>query len=121
MLHPMRLLIIDDDATLAEVLADIATQYGWDVRTEVGEAAVTLARDWQPTLITLDLVMPGLDGWAVRQMLNQDPATLDIPVVVLTGVQVPDQDIDHLDVFAILPKPFELQTFAHILAAALDV
>ena len=49
-----------------------------------GEEGLRLARPSEPALITLDVLMPGLDGWAVLGALKSDPATAEIPVIMLT-------------------------------------
>ena len=51
-----------------------------------GEEGLRLARELQPDIITLDVMMPGLDGWAVLTELKADPVLADIPVVMLTIV-----------------------------------
>ena len=51
-----------------------------------GEAGLRLAAETRPDVITLDVIMPGMDGWAVLTQLKQDPALADIPVVMLTIV-----------------------------------
>jgi GAF domain-containing protein/CheY-like chemotaxis protein len=78
-------LVIDDDASARELLRRHLDADGVRVvEAAGGEEGLRLARERRPSLITLDVLMPGLDGWAVLGALKGDPATADIPVVVLT-------------------------------------
>jgi hypothetical protein len=80
------LLIIEDDATFARILADLAHQRG--IRTLValrGSAALPLAREFNPGAITLDINLPDMAGWTLLDRLKQDPVTRHIPVHAITG------------------------------------
>ncbi len=78
-------LVIDDDPDSREMLMRTFAAGGLDVATAVdGEEGLRLARELQPGVITLDVIMPGMDGWAVLHALKQDPRTQGIPVVMVT-------------------------------------
>jgi CheY-like chemotaxis protein len=78
-------LVVDDDAATRDLLQrHLATEGVRVVGAAGGEEGLRLARQLRPALITLDVLMPGMDGWAVLGALKGDPATADIPVVVLT-------------------------------------
>jgi CheY-like chemotaxis protein len=80
-------LVIDDDAATREVLGQYLTKKGFRVEAAAtGEEGLALARRLRPVAVTLDVVMPGMDGWAVLAALKADPDTADIPVVMLTMV-----------------------------------
>jgi PAS domain S-box-containing protein len=80
-------LVIDDDPATREVLAQYLTKKGFRVETAAsGEEGLALARRLRPVAVTLDVVMPGMDGWAVLAGLKADPDTADLPVVMLTMV-----------------------------------
>jgi signal transduction histidine kinase/CheY-like chemotaxis protein len=80
-------LVIDDDPAARDVLAQFLRRKGFSVRTAAsGEEGLRLARQTRPLAITLDVVMPGMDGWAVLTALKTDPALADIPVIMLTLV-----------------------------------
>jgi signal transduction histidine kinase/CheY-like chemotaxis protein len=80
-------LVIDDDATARDIIQRALEADGFDVRTASdGIAGIALARELQPAAITLDVMMPDLDGWSVLRLLKSDPAVRDIPVVMLTIV-----------------------------------
>jgi signal transduction histidine kinase/CheY-like chemotaxis protein len=80
-----RVLVIDDEETVRDLMRRFLTREGFEVVTAAdGEEGLRLARDLRPALITLDVLMPGLDGWAVLKELTGTPALADIPVVMLT-------------------------------------
>jgi signal transduction histidine kinase/CheY-like chemotaxis protein/ligand-binding sensor domain-containing protein len=80
-------LAIDDDPGARELIARVLGKHGVHVlQAATGEAGLELARRIRPDLITLDVVMPGLDGWAVLGQLKADPTLADIPVVMATVV-----------------------------------
>ena len=79
------IVVIDDDPAARELLVRTLTKEGFQVRAAAGgEEGLALVRARAPEAITLDLMMPGMDGWAVLQELKADPATADIPVIMLT-------------------------------------
>ncbi len=78
--------IVDDNPDNLYVLERILRVRGHTVRTaETGPAALTMAAAETPDLILLDLMMPGMDGFAVLEQLKADPALTDIPVIILTA------------------------------------
>jgi signal transduction histidine kinase/ActR/RegA family two-component response regulator len=88
------LLVIDDDPAARELLQRQFIREGFRVVTASnGEEGLALAKQHKPTFITLDVVMPGMDGWAVLAALKKDSELAEIPVVVLTVV-----DDNHLGV-----------------------
>jgi PAS domain S-box-containing protein len=80
-------LVIDDDANVRELVERFLNKEGLQVRTAAnGEDGLRLARELRPAAITLDVMMPGIDGWALLAALKTDPATAEIPVIMLTIV-----------------------------------
>jgi signal transduction histidine kinase/CheY-like chemotaxis protein len=78
-------LVIDDDPTVLELMGRFLEREGFAVRTASGGAeGLALARALHPVVITLDIKMPGMDGWAVLAALKADPELAGIPVIVLT-------------------------------------
>ncbi|MFL5341665.1 MAG: response regulator, partial [Gemmataceae bacterium] len=84
-LQPNTVLIIDDDAMSREMVQSFLTREGFQVHLAAsGDEGVRLAKEIRPSAITLDVMMPGCDGWAVLSALKSDSRTQDIPVVMLT-------------------------------------
>jgi signal transduction histidine kinase/DNA-binding response OmpR family regulator len=82
-----RVLVVEDDAHAYELIATALGSAGYlSVRARHGEEALRLARESRPIAVTLDLVLPGLDGWEVLKALKSDAATRDIPVVIISRV-----------------------------------
>jgi PAS domain S-box-containing protein len=79
------ILVVDDDATARDLMRRNLEREGYRVITaENGEEGIVLAKEHAPALITLDVMMPGLDGWAVLSRLKDDPETEDIPVIMVS-------------------------------------
>jgi CheY-like chemotaxis protein/anti-sigma regulatory factor (Ser/Thr protein kinase) len=82
-----QVLVVDDDATVRELMARHLTKEGFGVLTAAdGVAALAEARRAHPAAITLDVMMPVIDGWTVLAALKGDPALADIPVILVTIV-----------------------------------
>ena len=84
------ILVVEDDPASAELLTRQIERIGF--RTQVarnGADAITMARDHKPVAITLDIVLPDIDGWAVLTRLKHDVETSDIPVIVVSVVDDP--------------------------------
>ena len=81
-----RILIADDSPTESFKISGVLKRHGHEVlAAESGEQALQVARDSQPDLILMDIVMPGLNGFQATRQLTRDPATSAIPVVMLTS------------------------------------
>ena len=81
------ILVIDDDDSVREVTTHFLSRQGFSVTTaRGGREGLRLARELQPAAITLDIMMPDLDGWTVLAALKGDPATASIPVILMTIV-----------------------------------
>ena len=80
-----QVLVIDDDPAVRDLLQRKLTKDGFTVHCAAdGTEGVRLALELRPSAITLDVVMPGMDGWAVLQVLKQVPETACIPVIMLS-------------------------------------
>jgi signal transduction histidine kinase/DNA-binding response OmpR family regulator len=78
-------LVVDDDPTVREVTERFLTREGFSVVTaDGGRQGLALARELHPAAITLDVIMPDLDGWTVLAAIKGDPILADIPVILMT-------------------------------------
>ena len=83
-------LVIDDDPLQRDLMQRYLRKEGFTVRTASGgEEGLRLVRQLLPAAITLDVMMPDMDGWSVLSILKGDPALRDIPVIMLTMVDDP--------------------------------
>jgi CheY-like chemotaxis protein len=81
------IVVADDDRTVRDVVARFLEREGFSVAlADGGQQALRLVRELHPDAITLDVIMPDLDGWTVLAAIKGDPALADIPVVLLTIV-----------------------------------
>ena len=79
------ILVIDDDPEACELIERNLTKDGFSVVTSTsGEQGLRLAHELQPVAITLDVMMPDMDGWSVLRALKADPVLRHIPVIMLT-------------------------------------
>lgn len=81
-----RVLIIDDSPTIVAMLRKLLRQNGYDT-LEAGDAekGLELARSEKPDLIFLDIVLPGMNGFAALRQLRRDPITIRTPVIMISG------------------------------------
>jgi CheY-like chemotaxis protein len=77
--------VIDDDPTVCDLMRRFFNKEGFRVESAPGgEQGLRLAREIQPDVITLDVMMPGMDGWAVLAALKAEAKLADIPVIMVT-------------------------------------
>lgn len=104
-------LVIDDSLDVHRLLRARLRQEDVDlIGASGGEAGLDAAAEHQPALILLDISMPGMDGFEVLRLLKQNPATMNIPVIVLSGHQSPQDKVTAFDLGAVdyMTKPFDL-------------
>jgi DNA-binding response OmpR family regulator len=109
------ILVIDDDPAIHDILNRFLSKQGFNVVVAgSGSEGLRLAKEIKPDAITLDVMMPGMDGWAVLQSLKTDPDTTNIPVVMMSMVD--DQNLGYtLGVADYLLKPINRQQLLSIL------
>ena len=101
------ILVIDDDPVAVELLGRTLTGAGFRVvSASDGEEALKLARSLRPRAVTLDVIMPGMDGWAVLRQIKEDPETRSIPVVMVTMTDDRDMGLA-LGATEFLTKPID--------------
>ncbi len=80
------LLIVEDDLTFARILVDLAHDHSLKALVALrGSSAMSLAREFKPGAITLDITLPDVAGWTILDRLKHDPATRHIPVHIISG------------------------------------
>jgi DNA-binding response OmpR family regulator len=104
-----KILVIDDDVEVVELVCFNLKKAGYSIGTAGdGIDALKKARSLAPDLILLDLMLPGLDGFAVCEILRRDPATAAIPIIMLTALSSELSRLAGMDCGAndYLTKPF---------------
>ncbi len=109
-------LVIDDDQDARTLLSQLLADVGCGVRVATsGAAGLELARRIRPDLITLDLLMPRMDGFEVLGALKADPATADIPVVIVSIIASEHRERT-IGAAAMVDKPATREEIARIMA-----
>jgi len=107
---PIKVLVVEDDDVIRQLITVNLELEGFDVRTATdGQEALDHVLEFGPDVITLDVMMPRLDGWATATQLRANPDTADIKVVLLSA-RAQEADLQHgerLGVDAYLTKPFD--------------
>ncbi|WP_374603848.1 PleD family two-component system response regulator [Arenimonas sp.] len=113
-----RMLVIDDSATIVALLSRMLRQNDYTVlEASDAEQGLEIARTESPELVFLDIVLPGMDGFAALRQLRRDPATRDIPVIMISGnEQATEQFYVHrIGADDFMKKPFSrAEVFARI-------
>ena len=112
----IRILYVDDDADIREI-AQMSLELDPELEVRIcasGEEALDQAISWQPHLVLLDVMMPGMDGPSVFAHLRQQPATADIPVAFITARTKASEVKGFLKLGAcgVLAKPFDPMALA---------
>lgn len=104
-----RILVVDDDAVIREVLKKELDLQGYEVRELAdGRQAFSVAAEWRPDVILLDVILPGIKGTQVCAGLRGHPSTRQIPVIMLTSLDRPTDIVAGLEAGAndYICKPF---------------
>ncbi len=108
-------LVIDDDPTVRELVARHLSKEGFLIeQAATGDEGLELARKLRPEAITLDVLLPNMDGWGVLSALKADPELADIPVVVMTIVDDKNRGFA-LGASDYLTKPVDYKRLANLL------
>lgn len=105
-------LVVDDTATNRRILSKLLTQRGYIVyEASEGKEAIALARTHRPTVILLDIMMPGMDGYAVCAALRAIPETASIPIIFLSALDAPFDKVQAFQKGAAdyVTKPFQAE------------
>lgn len=107
---PIRVLVVDDEPSLTDLLSMALKYEGWEIRTAGdGQSALAAARDFRPDAVVLDIMLPDIDGLKVLQRLRADGS--DVPVLFLTAKDALDDRIAGLTAGGddYVTKPFSLE------------
>ena len=105
-----RVLVVDDDDVIRQLITVNLELEGFEVATAVdGQDCLAVAKAFRPGVVTLDIMMPRLDGWETAERLRADPDTADVKVVLLSA-RAQEADLargSRIGVDAYLTKPFD--------------
>lgn len=102
-----KILVIDDDIAITELMSMLLKTFGFEViATNIGAEGIRLAREFNPNVVLLDLMMPDVDGWQVCKAIRQ---TSNVPILVLSALNDPRMVASVLDAgaddFLVKPVP----------------
>ena len=109
-----KILIVDDNEQNRLLISDILQYRGYEIlEAGDGEKGISLARQFKPDLILLDMQMPGIDGFAAVEILKNDPLTKEIKLIVVTSLAMKGdrEKIIALGVDDYVAKPIDTRQF----------
>ncbi len=107
------ILVVDDDTPIRSLLRQELGEAGYQVKEAAnGKAALDMVRISKPDLIILDVMMPEINGFDVAAVLKNDPATMDIPIIILSIVQDKERGL-RIGVDRYLTKPIDTEKLFH--------
>jgi len=114
-----RILIVDDDESIRQIVHLCLTDEGYDVvEAANGQTALTMLDNFQPSLILLDLRMPVMDGWEFARRYGSLPGP-HVPIVAFVAALNAEQECAGLPTAGILNKPFDLDDLLQAVRAQL--
>jgi CheY-like chemotaxis protein len=113
-----RVLVVDDDASIRELLSTALEEDGYEVVPAVnGQDALAVCERWRPDVIILDLMMPVMDGWTFAKRLRERD---EIPIVVLSAATDLARHAKTIGAAAVVGKPFDLDQLLPKVARAAE-
>ena len=103
-------LIVDDSKTVVHALKTVLEQSGYKTMVALsGEQAIATVREHKPDVVLMDVIMPGMTGFQATRILNKDPETTDIPIVIISASEQPTEKAwcKRLGARGFLPKPIQ--------------
>ena len=118
-----RVLVVDDDDVIRQLITVNLELEGFEVIPAVdGQDALDKVKDAQPDVVTLDVMMPRVDGWEAAARLREDPETAHIKVILLSA-RAQESDIqrgERIGVDAYLTKPFDPDELIDVVRRMVD-
>ena len=105
----LRILVIDDSRTVVKILSRMLSQNEFEpIGAGDAEEGLQLARQYPPDLIFLDIILPGMNGFAALRRLRQHPVTADVPIIMISGDEqsMAKMVLDRLGSDDFMRKPF---------------
>ena len=105
-----RILVIEDQEDNRRIVRDLLTSASYEViEAETGEAGVALAETGRPSLILMDIQLPGIDGYEATRRIKANPALRHIPIIVITSYALSGDDVKAFDAGCddYLAKPYD--------------
>ena len=114
-----KILVIEDEPSIIEVIREVLEEQGHEVVAEVGSDALVTAESGGVSLVILDLMLPLLSGGVIASYLHEHPATQRLPIVVISALEGVTDSLQALGVRWYLKKPFSLADLVAVVTKAL--
>ena len=106
---PARILIVEDQPDVAELIDVVLKGEGYVVAVaRDGAQGLVLARDWNPDLILMDIMLPYVDGGTLISRLRREPETARVPIIAMSASSTLRDRSAELEADALLSKPFDV-------------
>jgi two-component system response regulator RpaA len=115
-----RVLVIEDDQDVAELVADVLQIEGFEARIATGHGVVEEAISFRPDVILLDLMMPEVDGFEVARRLRADERAGEVPIIIMSAMHDPAGHSAHVGARDTLAKPFDIAELIRTIRRVLD-
>jgi len=109
-----KILVVDDDESIVEVVQLVLTSEGYYVQTNMDGNLLPLLKREKPDLILLDMLLSGVDGRDICRQLKSDRATAYIPIIILSAHSETDKAADASGADDFLEKPFDVDALIAI-------
>ena len=103
-----RVLIVEDEQDVADLIGGVLDLEGYETRLAVGETAMGEVLSFQPDVVLLDLMMPIVDGFEVARQMQARADTSNVPIVVMTAMHDPAERAAEVGTPYFLSKPFDI-------------
>ena len=103
-----RVLIIEDEQDVADLVKDVLSLEGYEARCTSGETALQVALEFEPHVALLDLMMPVVDGFEVARRFRANERTRQLPIVVMTAMHDAPARAAEIETPHYLAKPFDI-------------
>jgi DNA-binding response OmpR family regulator len=117
---PVTVLIVEDEADLGALLADVLRGAGFDVVLTTSGRAEERVRNSTPAAIVTDFMMPGMNGAQVIERIRKALSDATPPVVLVTGMDNPEELAARMGAAAFLRKPFDMDDFVDTVRRVVD-
>ena len=117
-----RILVIDDEEEVSQLLSDILTSEGHEVKTSPnGDQGIEMFKNDNFDLVFTDLGMPGLSGWQVAEAVKKIKANTPVTLITGWGIQLKDSEFKKSAVDLIMPKPFKIDQIKGLVQKGMEI
>lgn len=104
-----RILVVEDQEDVAQLIDVVLEGEGYTVAiAKDGAQGLMLSREWDPDLILMDIMLPGVDGGTLIARLRREPETANLPIIAMSASRTLRDRSTELEADALLPKPFNI-------------